>query len=116
MAAGDAGIIKMKHLFLRCFWWINYITKFAYLLLAVTIACAMVCVLVGRIFKKKLSFLYAVIFIAALIPMFIVGIRMGIDTFDILVFSHPVITVIAASGLKVLFGGIIWVMGMAKNE
>lgn len=106
----------MKHLFLRCFWWINYITKFAYLLLAVTIVCALVCVLVGRIFKKKLYFFYAVIFMAALIPMLIVGIRMGIDTFDILVFSHPVITVIAASGLKVLVSFIIWVIGMTKNE
>ncbi len=106
----------MKHFFLRCFWWVNYITKFAYLLLAVAIACTLVCVLVGRIFKKKLYFFYVVIFTAALIPMFIVGIRMGIDTFDILVFSHPVITVIAASGLKVLFGFLIWVIGMAKNE
>lgn len=35
---------------------------------------------------------------------------MGINTFDILVFSHPVITVIGAFGLKVLF--IIWVIGI----
>lgn len=106
----------MKHFFLRCFWWLNYITKFAYLLLAVSIVCTLVCLFVGRIFKKKLYLFSAVIFIVALIPMFVAGIRMGINTFDILVFSHPVITVIAASGLKVLFGFIMWVISLVKNE
>lgn len=105
----------MKQLFLRCFWWLNYITKFAYMLLAVIIVCTLVCVLVGRMFKKKLYLFYTVIFIAALIPVVIAGIRMGINTFDILVFSHPVITVIAASGLRVLFNFIIWMKALINE-
>lgn len=44
----------MKQLFLWCFWWFNYITKLAYLLLVVAIACTLVCVLVGRILKTIL--------------------------------------------------------------
>ncbi|MCM1500884.1 MAG: hypothetical protein NC124_20695 [Clostridium sp.] len=54
--------------------------------------------------------------LAALIPMSVAGIRMGVDTFDILVFFHPVITVIAESVLKVLSGSVIWVLGMVRNE
>ena len=83
----------MKHFLLRSFWWVNYTTKFAFLLLAVTI----VCVLVESIFKKKLYPLYIAVEIAA----FIIGIRMGLRTFHILEFSHPVITVVGACCLKV---------------
>lgn len=106
----------MKRFFLRCFWWLNYVTKFAYLLLAAAAVCALVCVLLGRIFKKRLCPVYAVVFLAALIPASVAGVRMGIDTFDILVFTHPVITVAAASVLKVLSGGVIWVLGMVRDE
>lgn len=83
----------MKHFLLRYFWWVNYITKFVFLLFAVVV----VCMLVEGIFKKRLYFLYVVAGIAA----FIAGIRMGFRTFHILEFSHPVITVIGACCLKV---------------
>lgn len=83
----------MKHFLLRNFWWINYITKFVFLLFAV----AVVCMLVECIFRKKLYFLYIVAEIAA----FIAGIRMGFRTFHILEFSHPVITIIGACCLKI---------------
>lgn len=86
----------MKHFLLRIFWWFNYITKFAYLLLAV----AVVCVLVERIFKKRLYLLY----IIAGIVVFIVGVRMGFQTYHILEFSHPIITMFAAGLLSNFFG------------
>lgn len=83
----------MKHFLLRNFWWINYITKFVFLLFAV----AVVCMLVECIVRKKLYFFYIVAEIAA----FIAGIRMGFRTFHILEFSHPVITIIGACCLKI---------------